>query len=565
MTDKSSTRILVVDDARPVREALRTLLEIKGYEVLEARDGREGLTIFLRDEPDLVLLDLKMPEIDGMKVLETITRRSPDIPVIIVSGTHLIDDAIDALRIGAWDYILKPIKDLPVLLHAVEKALERARLILENRAYQENLEEEIQKRTSELQATNASLRREIAERRVVEEELRKSEEKYRLLAETSSEIILTLDLEGKITYVNRAGLRISGYREGEAMGMNIIDLLPADARDDFKEHSSQRIAGGEEPNFFETQLIGKNQKTTPIELTSAPLVEHGEPSGLFITGRDVTEKKQAEQQARVHQEQLFQAAKMASLGTLVSGVAHEINNPITFVTLNAPILKRIFDGILPILDEHHRATGDFQVNNMSWAQIRERVPLFLSDISDGARRVKDIVSELKDFARQSPLEMKDQVDVDDVVQKAIRLVSNLIKKSTKRFSADHGEGTPGFKGNASRVEQVVVNILVNACQALRSIGQSIAVSTMYEEHSGAVVIRVADEGAGMPPEVLERIRDPFFTTKRNSGGTGLGLAISDRIVKDHGGSMAFTSEPGRGTTVTIRFPLKSNRETKQER
>ncbi len=555
MKNNPSIRILVVDDARPVRDALRTLLEIHRYEVLEAGDGREGLEIFHREKPDLVLLDLKMPEIDGIEVLEKITRRSPDTPVIIVSGTQRIDDAIEALRIGAWDYILKPIRELPVLLHAVEKALERARLLLENRAYQENLEEKIQKRTSELQATNASLRREIDERRVVEEELRKSEEKYRLLAETSAEIILTLDLKGNITYVNKAGLQISGYAEEKALTMNIIDLLPPGAGAGFKEHMNNRLAGDGAPRFFETELLGGNEKTTPVELTSAPLVEHGKPAALLITGRDVTEKKQAEARAGLQQEQLFQAAKMASLGTLVSGVAHEINNPITFVTLNAPILQRVFDGILPILDEHHRVNGEFQVNNMSWTQIRKRVPLFLSDIADGARRVKDIVSELKDFARQSPLEMKDRVDVDHVVRKAVRLVSNLIKKSTKRFSVNHGAEIPGFTGNERQVEQVVVNTLVNACQSLQNDRQAITVSTRWEEEPGAVVIQVEDQGAGMPPEVLERIKDPFFTTKRNSGGTGLGLSISDRIVKDHRGAMEFVSEPGRGTAVTIRFPL----------
>ncbi|MCP4692598.1 MAG: PAS domain S-box protein [Desulfobacterales bacterium] len=565
MANNPSTRILVVDDAEPVRAGLRTLLELHDYEVLEAGNGLEGLKVFQEEKPHLVLLDLKMPGIDGIEVLEDITRRAPDTPVIIVSGTHLIDDAVNALRIGAWDYILKPIRDLPVLLHAVEKALERARLIAENRAYQENLEEKIQKRTAELQATNASLRREIAERRGVEEALRKSEEKYRLLAETTAEIILTLDLKGRITYMNKAGQGISGYKEEEALGKSILDLLAADGREEFKARMARQISGKEEARYFETELIRKNGKTTPVELTSASLAEHGEPSGLLITGRDVTEKIRAEEQAKLHQEQLFHAAKMASLGTLVSGVAHEINNPITFVTLNAPILQRIFNGILPILEEHHRVNGDFQVNNMSYAQIRERVPLFLSDISDGARRVKDIVSELKDFARQSPLEMKDMVDVNQVVDKAVRLVSNLIKKSTKRFTVNHGVDIPGFRGAAARIEQVVVNTLVNACQALQNNRQSITVTTMHNDRSGEIIIRVEDQGAGMPPEVLDRIKDPFFTTKRNSGGTGLGLAISDRIVKDHGGAMTFVSAPGRGATVKIRLPAPSGRGREQER
>ena len=267
------------------------------------------------------------------------------------------------------------------------------------------------------------------------------------------------------------------------------------------------------------------------------------------------EKKQAEEKARLRQEQLFRAAKMVSLGTLVSGVAHEINNPVTSALLNTQTLRKVWDGVLPILDEHSRTEGDFRVSGMTYQAIRERMPMLVSHIEDGTRRVRDIVTDLKDFARETPAERSDNIDVNEVVLKAVGLVSNLIKKSTNNFSVDYTPDPPVFKGNTQRIEQVVINLVMNACQALSDSDRAVRVRTGEDPNEACVFIEVQDEGIGVPPEVLERIKDPFFTTKRDAGGTGLGLAISDRIVRDHDGKMTFTSEQRKGTTVRVYFPV----------
>ncbi len=263
------------------------------------------------------------------------------------------------------------------------------------------------------------------------------------------------------------------------------------------------------------------------------------------------ERQRAEALARDQREQLFHAAKMVSIGTLVSGVAHEINNPVTFITLNTPILERAWDGVLPVLDEYHRHHGDVEPGGLPYPLLRERMPRLISDISDGAKRVKNLVADLKDFARQGPPEMTDQVDVNRIVEKAVGLVENLIRKSTDRFSAEPAPDPPRFPGNAQKIEQVVINLLVNACQALTDRDQPITVRTAYDAAEGRVAIEVRDGGRGIPPDVADRITDPFFTTRRDDGGTGLGLAISDRIIRDHGGTLAFSSQPGMGTTARI--------------
>jgi len=284
-----------------------------------------------------------------------------------------------------------------------------------------------------------------------------------------------------------------------------------------------------------------------------------------LHGAQVTrEKQQAMEKARLRREQLYQAAKMVSLGTLVSGVAHEINNPITSIMLNAPNLDKVWDAALPVLDKHMEAEGDFPVAGSSYARLRERVPQILKSIDDDARRVRDIVADLKDFAREKPPEMRDQVEINAVVEKAIGLASNLIHKSTKNFTTNYAAQVPIFTGNAQRIEQVVINLVVNACQALTDDDQRLEIATSWDSAADQVVVTVRDAGAGIPSEVVQRIKDPFFTTKRDDGGTGLGLAISDKIVQDHGGILEFESEPGKGTTVRATFACNPAQQQKAE-
>jgi signal transduction histidine kinase len=283
---------------------------------------------------------------------------------------------------------------------------------------------------------------------------------------------------------------------------------------------------------------------------------------VYIVRRGVIveqEKKQAELKARQRQEQLFRAAKMVSLGTLVSGVAHEINNPVTSALLNTQSLRKVWSGVLPVLDERSQKDGDFPVGGMTYGEIRKRMPILLSHIEDGTRRVRDIVTDLKDFARETPAERSDDIDLNKVVLKAIGLVSNLIKKSTDHFSVDYMPNPPIFKGSAQRIEQVVINLVMNACQSLPDRKRSVRLRIDQDLDNAGVFIEIQDEGIGMPAEVMQQIKDPFFTTKRDGGGTGLGLAISDRIIRDHEGRLSFNSEEGRGTTVRVYFPVSSIR------
>jgi polar amino acid transport system substrate-binding protein len=282
---------------------------------------------------------------------------------------------------------------------------------------------------------------------------------------------------------------------------------------------------------------------------------NGQPVGFRGIGRDVTERKQIEEQAKVHQQQLMQAGKMVALGTLVSSVGHEINNPNNFIMLNAPLLKEAWEHVLSILDEYYEKDRDLAIGSVRYAEMRDRIPRLLAGISDGSKRINQIVEDLRGFLRRDASDMNQSVDVNAVLRSAISLLSNTINKSTSHFSVSYGEKLPVLKGNFHRLEQVIINLIQNACQSLPDTRRGIFLSISYNEKTSCVVVKVQDEGVGIPPETLPRIADPFFTTKSNSGGIGLGLSISSRIIKEHGGTLVFASEPDKGTIAEITLPV----------
>lgn len=271
--------------------------------------------------------------------------------------------------------------------------------------------------------------------------------------------------------------------------------------------------------------------------------------------REVAERRHAEEELRNRQQQLVQADKMAALGILVSGVAHEINNPNGLILLNMPVMMDAFRDAEPILEEHFKAHGDFDFAGLRYSRIREALPRLMNQMLEGSRRVKVIVEDLKDFARQQEPGMTTDVDLNETVRTALRLMTSLIEKSTDHFSVTCGDSIPLIRGSAQRIEQVIVNLLMNACQALPGPDRAISLATFVDPEENVVVLEVRDQGTGISPEHLPHLTDPFFTTKRESGGTGLGLSVSAGIVKEHGGALTFTSAPGAGTTARLTLPI----------
>ncbi len=272
--------------------------------------------------------------------------------------------------------------------------------------------------------------------------------------------------------------------------------------------------------------------------------------------KEVGERKRVIEELEIRQRQLIQADKMTSLGILVSGVAHEINNPTGLILLNLPHLIKAYEDAEPILDAYAREHGDFKLGWLNYSRMRDEIPHMLSEMQEGAKRIKNIVEDLKDFARRDDSDLSASVDLNTVVADSLRLVDNSIRNATEHFTVELADELPKFRGNPQRIEQVVVNLVLNACQALTEKGQGIFLHTVYLAEEGVVALEVKDQGVGVALEQLEHLTDPFFTTRREEGGTGLGLSISAGIVKEHGGSLEFNSAPGKGMTVMLKLPIK---------
>jgi PAS domain S-box-containing protein len=402
--------------------------------------------------------------------------------------------------------------------------------------------------------------RDITERKKEEEALKEREKKYRMTLQNLDVEYFEVDLAGNFTFFTDIFCRILGYSEEELMGMNNRRYQSEETAKKVYQVYNEVYRTGKPSKLYDWEVICKDGTKRVVETSQCLMQDsRGQPIGFCGIARDVTERKQAEEQLRQHEQQMMQMNKMVALGTLVSGVAHEINNPNNFIMLNTPLLSEIWESSKPILEEYYEKNGDFLIGGMPYREMRENIPVLFSGILDGSKRIKQIVEDLRDFVRRDGSDMTQSFDVNGVIRSAISLLSNIIMKATTHFSVKYGDSLPPLKGNFQRFEQVIINLIQNACQALPGAQRGIFLSTSYDEEREGIVIRIKDEGMGIPADVLPHIAEPFFTTKQDFGGLGLGLSISSRIVKEHGGTLNFTSEQGKGTTAEIVLPVPKTR------
>ncbi|MBN1669915.1 MAG: PAS domain S-box protein [Kiritimatiellae bacterium] len=393
----------------------------------------------------------------------------------------------------------------------------------------------------------------ITPRKAMEQALRESEGKFRYLVENMRDVIYAVDLHGVITYASPAAELLLDSASSEIVGRHFIDFFHPEDASQLKANFARILAGERVTNEYRVRT--RAGETRWILTSSQPKYEGARLTGVQGILTDITQRKEAEAEAEFQRQQLVQADKMVALGTLVSGVAHEVNNPAHFIMLNAPVLSKIYRQTTPIIDEHVAEHGDFRVGARSWSEMRETIPRLLDGILNGARRIKGIVDDLKGFARREPAQTSPDVDLNAVVRAALGLLQSSIKRSTRVFRVEYGRSLPPLTANARQLEQVVINLVQNACEALTNKEQAIRVATRYDRKARLVKVSVRDEGRGIPDAALNRVLDPFFTTKQDCGGTGLGLSVSARIVQRHGGKLEFKSKEGEGTTAVLSLPL----------
>jgi two-component system, cell cycle sensor histidine kinase and response regulator CckA len=288
--------VLTIDDEPLIRSSIRSFLEDFGYRVLEAGEGLSGIELLEREKPNVVLVDLRMPEVDGLDVLKAIQRISPDTPSIVISGTGSIGDVVRALRLGAWDYLIKPIEDLSVLIYSIEKVLERARLIKQSRAYQEHLEREVAKRTEELSHANR--------------ELKESVQKYQMLAENLRDVVLALSPQGTITYCSPAAVEFAGYRPEEVVGNHVGEyVVYENQRDQVLRllEGVNAVSAPQNVQSLEFDIRHKNGNTLPVEVTVKTVVKDGQVTSIQCVMRDTSKRRRAEEESHWKSEALEQS------------------------------------------------------------------------------------------------------------------------------------------------------------------------------------------------------------------------------------------------------------------
>ncbi|MGA9119847.1 MAG: ATP-binding protein [Bacteroidota bacterium] len=386
------------------------------------------------------------------------------------------------------------------------------------------------------------------------------EDRYEKLIQYLTDYIYTVRIQDGVavdTYHGPGCVSVTGYTSDDYQADPDLwyEMVPRGDREKVLEQARLALAGNEVPSL-EHRIIHRDGFTRWIRNTIVVTKdEQGIPVAYDGLINDITERKRIEAEETVRTRQLIHADKMASLGILVSGIAHEINNPNNFILLNSRLFSRIWSDIVPILDEYQNTNGDFSIAGMSYRSSREKLTQSLEGILKGSERIQNITRSLTDYAKHDGAGLDEPVDVNRVVAMAIVITDNLIKQSTDDFHVDYGGDLPVLKGNAQQLEQVIINLITNACQSLRSRTNEVRVKTYFNKEQNEVRIAVVDRGSGIKKADMKHIMDPFFTTKRDDGGTGLGLSVSFNIVKRHGGRLVLTSEPERGTIAKVYLPV----------
>jgi two-component system NtrC family sensor kinase len=558
-------KILVVDDHSDSREFLTEyILKPNGYEFITAEDGAKGLRLAFDERPDLIIMDLRMPKMTGLEVLAALRQRAVNIPVILMTFHGSEETAVQAFRLGARDYVVKPYEPSE-MLEAIDRSLTEVRL----RAERDKL-------TQGLMEVNQRLDRRIKELDV--------------LSKVGKSVTALLETEQLLLRIVDAGLYLTGAEEGSLL---LIDEETGDLYMRAQRNVGERFARGfrvkvrdtiagqvvrtGQPYWSSVDDQGLKVKTNYLVMSLAyiPLkigtkvvgvllidnklsnrpfteddiyllstladyaaiaIDKAELYGQLKEFNEELERRVQERtrELRAAQDQLIQSEKLATIGELAAGVAHEINNPIGVILGFAQVmLKRIQEN-----DPMHRP---------------------LSIIKREGVRCKDIVQDLLDFARQNKPTPR-RLNVNEVIEAAAKLMAHQANSDMVTVIPSYAPDLPDVVADENQLQQVFFNIILNAYQAMPEGGELRITSCVQD---GEVQAIFGDSGMGIPPENIRHVFDPFFTTKEVGEGTGLGLSVSYGIVKQHGGTIEVQSENGTGATFVVKLPAAEPTRTQE--
>lgn len=491
--------VLVVEDEAVVARDLRQTLEEIGYVVVGvAATFDEALALANTTVPDVALLDIRIAGArDGVEVA-TLLRERFDVPVVYLTAHADVATLERAKHTAPYGYLLKPLK-YGELRSTLEVALVRHEL---------------------------------------ERHVRRRERWFSTTLRSIADAVVAVDPAGKVTFMNPAAEALTGMKRDDAVGRQggeVVRLAPVDGGT--VAPLDQALASREIVIVRQATLVAQDAREHVIADTAAPVEDNDALLGAVMVFRDITEENAAQLRLQL-------ADRLASLGTLAAGVAHEVNNPLAVIVLNAGYVLDRLERVRPLLEDQEAYPLDVDV--LVTAQ---------SDIVTAANRIKHIVRDLTTFGRPT-----ESLDAAASLSRAVEWAVKSTKQTWEdraRVEIDVDPSLPAVAIDDVRLGQLLVNLIVNAAHSIAPADVSAQrIRVRAAAHGDATVqFEVEDTGAGMSPETQARAFDPFFTTKPQALGTGLGLSICRGIVTACGGSLELESRLGHGTTVRVTLPV----------
>jgi len=526
-------KILVVDDELDILEMLSSFLAHEGFQVKTAPGGHAAIEIFKSEPFDLVITDMRMPGMDGLTVMRRLKEMDEDIEVIVLTAFAALDNVIEAFRHkGAFDYLTKPLDNINELFVTVTQALDSRRLKIENKALLRQL----------LQA-KTDLEKRVEEQMRTEQQIRKSKLLLQSVFDGISDPLIMLDENSVIMMLNKAAVDYFGTDFKKAIGNVCSDALSSNPAQCEVCNIPSLVLKGQPVSFERKGLVDPGRME---QVVIYPLHEEQNlAQSAIVRISDITEGKLMERR-------LMQSEKLASLGLLVSGIAHEINNPNNFIAFNIPILRDYLSEMTPIIGAHAGDHPDFELSGMQYEEFRDDLFKLVGNIEHGSKRINATVSTLKEFSRRKDGLEKQQVNLKTVIEKGVAICQSQIKKVVQAFDVNIPQNLPDIYSDPDVIEQVIINLLINAAQAADKEASWIKLNVSEgENRKEQLIIEISDNGTGMDEATKEKIFDPFFTTKDPGEGTGLGLYICHSRMEAMGGRIEVDSEKGMGSTFKV--------------
>jgi PAS domain S-box-containing protein len=535
--DELRPRVLIVEDSQSLAMAMAFRLWNAGYEVVIAPNRTQALDHLQTRPPELLMLDYVLPDVVGLEFFEWLRREHPALPLVMVTGRGSEQLADRVLADGARDYVVKSDVFLEILPAVVGRVLAEDRIRRELDRKENDLKDlyltqeiRVAERTAELARANERLRGEVEERRKAEAALRESENKYRMVTDFAREAIVVAQ-DGLLKFANPQAEILTGYSLEEMENRPFDDLIHPEDREMVLARHRRRLAGEPQPERYEYRVVRKNGQERWVELKTALIQWQGRPATLNYLD-DITDRKNAERH-------LKQAQKMEAMGALAGGIAHDFNN------------------ILGVI-----------IGNSELAQLLEKegrpVEGCLEQILGAAYRAKNLVGQILTFSRKTSHRIE-PVDIRPIVKEAGRFLRSSLP-STIEVQVSVPPDPAFVQADATQIHQVLMNLGANAGHAMRDNGGLLTIrlepfTPTNPSPSGSKPadakegyrLTVADTGHGIEPDILERMFEPYFTTKEPGEGTGLGLAVVHGVAQSHQADIRVFSEVGRGTRFEMDF------------